>query len=185
MKKHILAGLMMTLLVAQASGQISFGLKAGLNFDVFKFENAKSQINLDNASGWHAGALLLVKVPVIGIAVQPELLYMVSKANIDSEDNKIHYFEVPVNLQWGLDLPLIRPFIQGGPYFGYALQAEGAKLKDNIEKFDWGIALGAGIDVWKLQLSACYSWGLHELSKDVSEFKLKNNRFNLSLGFLF
>jgi len=185
MKKIILAVVLMACCMSQIDAQIRFGIKGGLNFDKFKFdEDTKKKLNPENVSGWQAGALLQIKVPVAGIGVQPELLYTVCKTNIKDDTNSIHFFEIPVMLQWGLDLVIVRPYIQGGPYFGYVLKADGNTFKDNIDKSNWGIALGAGIDLWKLQLSARYQWGLHNVSK-VTDFDLKNNRLNLSLGFLF
>ena len=185
MKKIVLAVVMMAFCVSQMNAQINFGLKGGLNFDNFKLENAKEQLTLKNASGWQAGALLQIKVPVLGIGLQPELLYSVSKTNINNEANSIHYFEVPVMLQWGLNLVLVRPYLQGGPYFGYALKTDGPKFKDNISKSDWGIALGAGIEIWKFQFSGRYQWGLQNVTSKATDFDLNNRKFNLALGFLF
>jgi len=186
MKKIILAVVLMAFSMSQMNAQIRFGIKGGLNFDKFKFdENAKKNLKPENASGWQAGALLLIKVPVVGIGIQPELLYTVCKTTITNETNSIHYFEIPIMLQWGLDLKVIRPYLQGGYYFGYALNSKGNVFKEKkCDKNDHGIALGAGIDIWKLQLGARYQWGLTDVS-NVTDFKLKNNRFNLSLGFMF
>ena len=186
MKKIILVVVVMACYLSQINAQVNFGIKGGVNFDKFKFdEDAKKQLTLENVSGWQAGALLQIKIPVIGVGVQPELLYTVSKTNIDSKENSIHYFEVPVNLQWGLNLAVVRPYLQGGPYFGYALKCEGDKFKDHINKIDWGVALGAGIDIWKFQLSCRYQWGLHNVSNEADFKELKNNKLSLSLGFLF
>ena len=184
-KKIILAVVLMACCMSQMNAQVKFGIKGGLNFDKFKFdENTKNKLNLENASGWQAGALLQIKIPVVGIGVQPELLYTVCKTNIDTEPHSIHFFEVPIMLQWGLDLMIVRPYIQGGPYFGYVLKADGPTFDDKIGKNDWGIALGAGIDIWKFQFGARYQWGLQNVSS-VTDFELKNNRLNLSLGFRF
>ena len=184
MKKMFFSIVMMLCFISQINAQVSFGLKGGLNFDDFKLKNAKEQLTIENVSGWQAGALLQFKIPGTGIGIQPELLYTVSRANINEKANSIHYFEVPLNLQLGLNLVVIRPYIQGGPYFGYALKTDGEWFKDKINKYDWGVALGAGIEIWKFQFSGRYQWGLQNVS-DRSEFELKNNRFNLSLGFLF
>ena len=68
-------------------------------------------------------------------------------------------------------------------YFGYAVKIDGDHFKDNINKFDWGIGLGGGIEVWKLQLGARYSWGLQDVA--VKDFKIRNNTFTISLAYLF
>jgi len=183
MKQIILAFVIMACFVSHINAQVHFGLKGGVNFVDFRIHDAKTNLTVDNSTGWQAGALLQLKIPGMGVAFQPELLYTVSKANVGQASNDIHYFDVPLNLQFGLDLVLLRPYLLAGPYFGYALKTDGDNFKDNINKFDWGIGLGGGLEIWKLQLDARYSWGLQNMS--MKEFEMKHNRFTLSLAILF
>ena len=186
MKKIILVIALMVGYMSQTDAQIKFGLKAGLNFDKFSPKNARQDLKFKNSTGWQAGALLKINVPVIGIGVQPELLYTVKKTNVDSKSNSIHYFEIPVNLRWELNLLLIKPFLMGGPYFGYAVNTTGKVFNAddaNIDKTDWGIGLGGGVEVWKLQLGARYSWGLQDVA--VKDFKIRNNTFSASVAYFF
>ena len=183
MKRIIVAILMTACFAGQINAQFRFGLKGGVNFDNIKIKDAPS-LKVENSTGWQAGALFQVKIPGVGLALQPELLYTVSNVNVNQEKNGIHYFEVPVNLQLGLDLVVLRPYLQAGPYFGYALKTDGERFKDNINKFDWGVGLGGGLEIWKLQFDARYSWGLQNVSS-MKEFEMKNNRFTVSLGIMF
>jgi len=187
MKRIILAVVVTACFASQINAQFHFGLKGGLNFANFKIEQsikqAKDQVTIENSTGWQAGALLQIKIPVIGLAFQPELLYTVRKVDMDQKAHGIHYFEVPVNLQFGLDLKVLRPYLQAGPYFGYALKTDGEHF-ENISKLDWGAGIGGGLEIWKFQLDARYSWGLQDVSS-VKEFEIKNNRFTVSLGILF
>ena len=204
MKKIILAIVMTAYFVSQINAQVNFGIKGGLNFDKFKIDykdpkgSAAEQFKLANASGWQAGALLQIKIPIIGIGIQPELLYTVKKANLDGKTNSINYFEVPVNFQWGPDLLIVRPFVMFGPYFGYAVSLKGNKFdklkKEQIENFDWGIGVGAGLDIWKFQLGARYSWGMKDVVGDVTDVddlglenlkQIKNRTLSLSLAYKF
>jgi len=184
MKKIFLAIVIMACFMSQINAQFKFGLKGGVNFENFAMKDASNSLKFENSTGWQAGALLQIKIPGVGVALQPELLYTATNAKVDEVSNSIHYFEVPINGQLGLNLVLLRPYLQAGPYFGYALKTEGDTFKDKINKFDWGIGLGGGVEIWKLQLDARYSWGLQEVSS-VKEFKMKNNRFTLSLAILF
>jgi len=185
MKRIILAMVITACFASQINAQFRFGLKGGLNFANFKIEqDAKEKLTFDNSTGWQAGALFQVKIPAVGVALQPELLYTVRKADVDQKPHGIHYFEVPLNLQFGIDLKVIRPYFQGGPYFGYALKTDGEHFKDNISKFDWGVGLGGGLEIWKLQLDLRYSWGLQDVS-NVQQFEIKNNRFTLAVGIFF
>ena len=183
-RKIILTIVMMACCMSQITAQVKFGLKGGIDFDNFRLKDNKEQLTLENVSGWQAGALFQINIPKTGIGIQPELLYTVCRANINEKENSIHYFEVPVNLQLGINLVVIRPYIQGGPYFGYALKTDGEWFKDKINKYDWGFALGAGLGIWKFQFSGRYQWGLQNVS-DRADFELKKNKLNLSLGFLF
>ena len=183
MKKIILAIMMTACFLSQINAQLRFGVKGGINFDNPKIEDYRNTLKVENSTGWQAGALFQIKVPGVGVALQPELLYTVRKVNVDQQSNGIHYFEVPVNLQLGLDLVLLRPYLQAGPYFGYALKTEGEKFKDNLSKFDWGIGLGGGLEIWKFQLDLRYSWGLQNVS-NMKDFEMKNNRFTIALGIL-
>ena len=188
MKRRIVLVVMMACCMSQVDAQVRFGIKGGVNFENFSYKNAQEELTIDNSVGWQAGALLQFKIPVVEIGVQPELLYTVKKADVKdgvkNESNSIHYFEVPLNVQWGFNLAFIRPYVMAGPYFGYAVEFGGDVFKSHIDRFDWGIGLGAGIELWKLQLGARYSWGLQNVS-GVKEFEMKNNTFTLSLALLF
>jgi len=183
MKKIFLAIVVLACFSSQIDAQIKFGVKAGLNFDSFAFKENVTGIKdtYDGATGWQIGGMLQVKVPIIGIAVQPELLYTVKKTDTD---NGISYFEVPVHLSWGPDLLVVRPYVMAGPYFGFVVNTVGEISKDAIEKMDMGISLGAGLDIWKLQATARYSLGLKDLSSHES-IELKSRTFTLSLGYFF
>jgi hypothetical protein len=183
MKKLFFVIVMMACFVSQMNAQIKFGIKGGLNFD--KPSSAKSAIlKPESAVGWQAGAMLLLKIPVIGIAVQPELLYSVKNSSIAGDTHGISYFEIPVNLQWGLDLLIVRPFVMAGPYFGFPVGTSG--LNTDALKQDWGIGVGGGIDVWKLQVTARYALGLMEVNNVSSGINsLKNRTFTVSAGYFF
>jgi len=183
MKKIIFVIVMMACM-SQIHAQVHFGIKGGVNFDDPILRDVKNSFTLDKSTGWQAGILLQAKIPTVGLGIQPELLYTTVKANVDNETNSINYFELPLNVYWGFNLIIIRPYLTGGPYFCYALQSDGRAFKDRINKFDWGMSLGGGIEIWKFQFGARYSWGLQNVSS-TADFELKNNRFTLSLAFLF
>ncbi len=180
MKKITLLILVFCCWTSFTQAQIHLGIKGGLNFAKFNTDD----MTLDNATGWQAGLLLQFKVPIIGLGLQPELLYSVKKADVDGQSNSIGYFEIPVNIRWAIELPLIRPYILVGPYFSYAADFSGDAFKNGLDRFDWGIGLGGGVEIWKIQIGIRYSWGLQNISS-VDDFKLKNNTFSLSAAFLF
>ena len=182
MKKIILSMMMTVCFLNLIHAQVNFGLKAGINFANFDYKDAN--LKIENSTGWQTGILLQVQDPVLGLGIQPELLYTVINGNVDHHSNSIHYFRVPVNLYKSFNLVMIRPFIEAGPYFSYALNFVGTVFDSRIDKFDWGIGLGAGVGISKLLIGARYSWGLQDVSS-MKEFEMKNNTFCLSLALLF
>jgi hypothetical protein len=170
--RKILLILVALLFAGSIHAQLRFGVKAGVNFSEFKTLQTEG-------AAWQVGLVSQFKIPLVGLGIQPELLYSVNKG----EDNSIGYFHVPVNLRWQpLPIPIVKPIILVGPYFGYAVNFKGFN-KDNINRFDWGIGLGGGIEIWKLQIEGRYNWGLQDIG--INGLDLKNNVLTLSVIYFF
>lgn len=203
MKRILL--LVTAFLLISVPGFSQFGIKAGYNFtsfgDIDLGKNSEYSTAFDKKTGYHVGMLYKFKIPVIGLTIQPELLYSEVKGNLsvagpqgntEGADLKVSYLQLPVGLQWGLDLMLFRPFLQVVPYIGLSLSDDNStkNLEWDVNKFRYGIGLGAGIDIWKLQVSGRYSWDLGKVAdfewQGVKTFKGdKNKGFELSLALLF
>ena len=151
---------------------------------------------------WHGGFTYKLDLP-LGFSLQPSLVYNAKGAKMKGQDFNIRmsYLELPVSLQWGPDLLVFRPFLDVTPYIGYAI-AKGDGFKDvewsNLNKFEYGVGLGAGLDIWKFQVSGRYCWDLGTMSDFKGDnfgegaedaFKAlnngKNRGFELSIAFLF
>ena len=201
MKKILL--LVTACMLLSLQGFAQFGIKAGLNFNKLGDIDTKGNISsvLDNKTGFHAGILYRFKVPVVGIAIQPELLYsqingqlnfLQNSSNSVKSDVSVSYLQLPVALQWGLDLVLLRPYIQVVPYVGCTISND-VKIKDikmDTEKLNYGVGLGAGLDIWRLQVSGRYCWDLGKVAdykwNGVDTFKGgKGKGFQLSLALFF
>ncbi|MDR2424496.1 MAG: PorT family protein [Prevotellaceae bacterium] len=170
MKKLLFSFILFSLTIGYAQAQFRFGIKAGANFSTLstKVDTLKKSCN-----GFQFGIAPQLKIPLLGLGIQPEILY-----TINSGEKLSDYINIPVNIRWQpLPLPLIKPVILAGPYFGYAVNI---KEKNMITPVDWGIGIGAGVEVWKLQVEARYSLGLKNVSKS-DLLKLKNSKFSLSL----
>ena len=159
---------------------IKLGLKAGVNFD--RFPGKLSEF--DKAVGAQVGGIALFQLP-LGFALQPELLYTFKQtkiAELSLKDN-FHYVEVPLNLQCGISLfGLVRPFVMAGPSFGYAFAFSDGVDVENFNKYHWGFGLGAGLEVWKLQFTVRYSFGLNNFEKSTNT---KSNTCTIALGYFF
>lgn len=136
-------------------------------------------------TGWHAG-IGYQTASVGGFSFQPELLFNVKGAKINDDLKwKMSYLELPINIQWGIDLLVARPFIYASPYLGYCISnkpvtslpvpAEFENLFKNAKRFEYGIGIGAGINLWKLQIAGKYSWNFGPVA-DIKNFteKIKN-----------
>lgn len=210
MKKSIILGLLISVCTFSAlTAQVRFGVKGGLTYNDYKdiTESGSLQSAWKSQSAFDVGFVLHAKLP-LGFAVQPELLYsrkgagLTLEGDIDYGTFKMDYIEVPVGIQWGIDIFFIRPFLSVTPYISYAIKKEVEILGDLLEhtswddtdRFDYGIGLGGGIDIWKFQISAKYNWGFGKIStiKDLNLQEIsdkidskKNRTFELSLAFLF
>ena len=137
--------------------------------------------NMDSKSVslYHVG--LTAEIPLFGgFAIQPGLLYQVKGMSADkfnsssiseslgSFETKVGYLEVPVQVQWGLDLLAFRPYVFAEPFVGFRVGQNtkgevAGKLKDDLKKVEYGLGLGAGVDVWRLQLSVKYFWNFGKI----------------------
>ena len=210
----VIALCVMTFWSSQTLRAGDFGVVAGASFTGIK------DLSPELATGYHAGLTYKFHLP-LGFAVQPSVLYHMKTSlvqdaisDVTAFDYKMGYLEVPVSLQWGPDLLLFRPFLDVTPFVGYALnnQASGVKLQgefmskvqnkwEGVNRLEYGLGLGAGLEVWKLQLVCRYKWNFGELFRadgtaadfnemvGIAKDSVKNgNNFGgvtLSLAFLF
>ena len=178
-----------------ASAQVKWGLTGGLNFSTSKLK----EIQVKAKTGWSAGGTCLIDLP-LGFSLQPSLVYHQKGANINDEvSQNMGYLELPVSVQWGPDLLIFRPFLDATPYVGYALAYESSDpavgWKD-LNRFEYGIGVGGGLNVWKLQLIARYNWSFGSLYgfewsdvlPNIKDMNVANENFGgvtLSMAFFF
>ena len=198
MKKIAVIVLGILILSASATAQSKFGVKGGLNFNSLKDISENVDNTWSKQTGYHFGVTYQFKVPVIGIGLQPDLLFVRQRAENSIGPNQsfyLDYLTLPLNIQLGLDLLLIRPFIMFSPYVSYAV-GKGESFEtaewDDINRFDYGYGIGAGIDIWKLQVSGKYNWGLGKLQSAgdgaINGETFKNAKlqgFQLSVSIMF
>ena len=154
-----------------------FGIVAGAGFNTIK------NISPDVATGYHAGLTYKFNLP-LGFAIQPSLLYNMKASLVEDAlagnarfDYKMGYLELPVSFQRGPDLLLFRPFLDVSPYVGYALNNEfrgsaDSALRisanfvnewDGINRLEYGLGLGGGLEIWKIQITCRYNWNFGPL----------------------
>lgn len=183
-KKLLVAALLLAFTGMVASAQLRFGVTGGFTSSSTSLKNIKTS----KASFYHAGLALQLGLPS-GFAVQTGLLYQVkgtkakgalsdSQVTVGNFDVKYGYLELPLELQWGLDLILLRPYALVQGFLGYAVNEKVGELagkaithfgdSDFKSKLEYGYAVGFGIDIMKFQLAAKYFKNLGNLGPDVT-----------------
>lgn len=181
MKKFVFAAAIVATTVfctdasAQRYNSARVGLMGGFTSSSTSIKNADSK----SVSLYHIG--VTAEIPLLGgFAIQPALLYQVKGMSADkfnsssiseslgSFETKVGYLEVPVQVQWGLDLLAFRPYVFAEPFVGFRVGQNtkgevAGTLKDDLKKVEYGLGLGAGVDVWRLQLSVKYFWNFGKI----------------------
>jgi opacity protein-like surface antigen len=194
MKKLIvsLAALLIASAISFNANAEGFVVKGGLNYTHLDFsQSLKDQakalaLDVKSYSGFHAGVGYQTE-DILGFTLQPEVLYSRKGVKLgDQVSWAMNYIEIPCNIQWGIDLVALRPFVQLSPYMGFGIgdgRISGSKstLNDRVynfiesfskdaNKFSYGIGIGGGIELMrKFQISAKYVWNFGHVA-DVSDY---------------
>lgn len=191
----------MMLFSVQASAGGKFGITGGMNFNSAKIKDVK----MDAKAGWNVGLAYNLDLP-LGFSLQPSLVYSQKGAFIGNDNvsvtQTVGSLNLPVSVQWGPDLLVARPFVDVTPYVGYSLvnKVEGEVLGFGAENkgknaFEYGLGVGAGLDVWKLQVIVRYNWNFGVLGSlkdftniELGDLKSENEAFggiSVHLAFFF
>jgi hypothetical protein len=180
MKNAVLTGIMLLLaVIAQAQARLEIGLKGGVNMASVSGKDFK---DAEGITSYHAGAYGLIKVAKIGI--QPEVLFSNRGFEDDNGTTKFTYIDIPVMLKYYIAAGFN---IQLGPQFSTLLKAkdfDGNSIRSDLKESEMGAAIGAGIDLPAgLHVNARYVLGLTDINEMNGGSKLKNNFFQVSLGY--
>ena len=199
MKKIILL-FSVALLAAQFSyGQFALGVKIGYNANKLSTNMAvvKSQFN----SGFHVGLFTHIGKRLY---IAPELLYTMSGAVFDSSGNVSTTGWKQKITMGSLDIPVLLGFkiihsdlitwrVEVGPEISFLVNSKVTNLNDfsgpiqsaSLNKANWYVLGGTGIDFLFMSFDVRYSYGLNQLIKQVNnyQFNTKNGMFLVSLGF--
>ncbi len=180
MKKVLFAlGLSLALMfagVAESSAQVRYGVIGGATFSKLNRNILKGE----NMTQYHVGGSVQVKLP-LGFSIQPSLIYNVKGSKLSvpdipdspAADLTVGYLELPVSFQWGPDLLLFRPFLDVTPFVGYGLNNKVAAAdavtrntwkSSGISRWEYGVGVGLGLEIWKFQIIGRYNWNLGSLA---------------------
>lgn len=174
----ILAGFSMT------AQKVNFGIKGGLNYgatgDYESFSEAAGDITSiahgKEKTGFHAG--FYAQLEVLGIFIQPELLYTRLNTEYSDFDYKLDKIDAPVLLGINFLGPLN---LKAGPSFQYILnnKLENTELKIGKVENDItvGYQLGVGLDLGRLGFDVRYE-GAFSDNNAFGEYANENFRID-------
>lgn len=182
-----------------------FGIRGGINLS--NFHGGRDDIDTDNMKmGLNAGLFFKGAITPF-FAIQPEVLYSNrgnrrefgagSQTGQGAIRFNLHYVEVPllgvVNLGRNFN-------IHAGPYVAYLLGAE-TRIESgddnfreryddirrgNFNAWDYGVVGGIGLDLFPVQISARYLYGMNDIGRDVTIAPVtgdaRNSVLQLTLG---
>ena len=178
----IVAAILVTSVAASAKG--GFGVTAGFNTNSTKIQDVQTAPR----TGFNFGVTYSLNLP-LGLSLQPSVVYSQKSADLGltgasileslktgSMFQTVGSVNVPVSVQWGPNLIVARPFLDITPYVGYTLSNNVKTVVGDVKSIvkgeksvDYGIGLGGGINVWKLQAIVRYNWSFGTMG-DISGF---------------
>lgn len=176
---------------AQVPG-FTFGPKIGATFS--KYHTDIDIIKEEAKSSLHWGAFVRIGSRVY---IQPELLFM-NRSGLLIRANDITNGEQTIKLRT-IDVPLLLGVkladfkaanirIFAGPVASMVVNREvltsnweDSMTEDDINKANWGIQFGGGVDLLMFTIDLRYETGMSDYS-NLDNFSLKNNLITLSLG---
>lgn len=177
-----------------ASAQVAFGLKGGLNLTTLNVEDP--ELTYDSRSGYHAGVFLRSRFGNVGL--QPELLLFTQNGEMSSSlfgtaQEHFTYLSIPVMLKF---YPLAGFNLQAGPQFGFLLDGEreydsflgsgSQDITEHYKKSDVALSFGAGYDFeFGLGLDVRYNLGIKDINDAANGEEVKSRIFLISLGWNF
>lgn len=193
MKKVALILVLLTSVGFTAQAQFTLGIKGGLSSSGIDVKNARNTVdqlkNADNITGYHLGAFTRVKIN--NFFLQPEAYFATSGGKLQQTDVqnstidevKARFTRLDVPLMLGINFLKVGR-VQAGPVASVLVGSKigDQRIKDYLNKTDWGFQVGAGVDISNLTLDVRYENVNRDYTNQGSSFDLKNQQVIVSLG---
>ena len=192
----------------------SFWIKGGLNLSNILEKDNDDTYSEDYKMkpGFHFGAT--AEFPLNEMFSFETGLLLSTKGTKMSEDEddysmeskvNLYYLDIPLNAKASYDIGGAKLFGTFGPYIGMGLsgkskyevtydgetETEEETLEwgsdednDDVKRFDFGLAVGAGVEIKSFQIGLNYSFGLANISPDSNDgYKINNRVLGISVGY--
>ena len=193
----------------ESFAQIKFGVKGGLNYANMLDKTNTRTYSADYKAkiGFNMGVTAEYSISE-KFAIEPGLLFSTKGTKDKSTGTKtslnLNYLEIPINAIYKIELSSSsKILINAGPYFGYAISGkmkasepvlgvnEDSKeqkvvIGTDIKPLDFGLNIGAGVEIKDITVSLQYGYGLANLTlHSENDAKLKNRVLGISIGYKF
>ena len=200
MKKFILVIAILTFSIAAYSQGIEIGIKGGVNITAAgAVKDLVPGVDIASKNTYNGGVYGRLKIKLIGIFVQPELVYNTRGYNFDITANgktynikqQAYYLDVPVLV--GLKMfKFLR--VYAGPNFQYLLKNEITGINDivgfekkDMKKANTGVQLGFGLDLSKFRVDVKYDFNPTDMGSPFSYQNqvqsIKTSMVTIQLGY--
>ena len=209
MRRMFAAGMALVLclvfVVGPAAAQMGFGIKGGLNFaELSDVETVDTLDKLESESKTDFVGGAYLKFPLGALRLQIEGLYSLKGGEGQYSNNglgsapwetQLTYLEIPVLLKYEFPTSTLKPFLYGGGSVAFLMKAEKRNqtvdsdwvdIKDDLNSTDYGLVVGAGIELLGLTLEGRYTHGLADTvdqkSGDLQVDEAKNKTWSIMAG---
>lgn len=172
---------------AYAQG-LSGGVKAGLNLANQTFKSSGYTVSPSMLPSFYAGAYVTFMFSE-HLGLQPEVLLSGQGAKSGDDKLKLTYINVPILIRYNVNSVLS---FHVGPQIGVLASAKekfngGTEdVKDGYKSTDLGVAVGANVDIKKLNFTFRFVKGLSNVAEsdpDFGDVTIKNYMIQLGVGF--
>lgn len=182
MSKRLIAALAATILALPAADRPAeaqtLGVSAGANFaELSDIDTADRRATFDNASGWHAH--LWIDLPLGPIALRPGVRYMdagslFEDASVNggttADDETFSLIEVPIDVRLRLPLPLVSPYVMGGPVLRFPSDSgDGGRFESFNLAGGAGVGVELGLGGLRLYPELKYTFGVTRFTRESYE----------------
>ena len=182
MKKIYLIAITLILVGSlNVQAQLKLGIKAGPSFP--SLNETEGNFDITNNTGWHAGGMLEIKLPLIGI--QGDVIYSQTSTDLVDANNvqstiKSSTVDIPVVAKLYL-LKIIT--IQAGPQFAFLTSStwDDQDIKDNMSISNVRFVAGLGVNLGPIDVHGRFIFPSKTEMSDISG-EVKNSNIQLSVG---
>ncbi|MEC7754991.1 MULTISPECIES: outer membrane beta-barrel protein [Roseivirga] len=171
MKKLVMICLLMALGFS-ASAQFSLGPRVTLVNSKLTLKDAVANVEEGDAEfGYQFGIFMRAKVPVIGLYVQPEILFSKAESvlSVNNQDVSFEFNKIDVPIMIGGKVGPLR--INAGPSLSFLTDASrsdvAGDIKDNYKDTSVGYQAGIGLDLLKFVFDVKYEGSLSQFGETI------------------